>query len=184
MKSAFDINELVPHSGLMSLLDEVLDYNAESLSARVTIVEDSLLVEDRGVPAWVGIEYMAQAIAAYSGLMAKNAGQEVSVGFLLGTRKYTCNRAYFPVGARVKISVYEELRGDNGLGVFRCEITADGISNNMATDKTTDIEVNDIETKNIEVNDIQAKASLSVFQPQNLDDFLSRQKLSDQTSTN
>ncbi len=175
MKSSFDISEVVPHSGLMSLLDEVLDYNAESLSAEVTIVENSLFVEPHGVPAWVGIEYMAQAIAAYSGLMAKNAGQEVSVGFLLGTRKYTCNRAYFPVGARLKVSVYEELRGDNGLGVFRCEIIAEGLNSRVATDKS-----NDIEVKNIEVSDIQAKASLSVFQPQNLDDFLNRQILSHQ----
>lgn len=129
----------------MSLLDRVIDYEDDSLTAQVTIVKDSLFVEPSGVPAWVGIEYMAQAIAAYSGMMARSAGQKVSIGFLIGTRKYTCNQPYFPLGSTLKVSVHEELLGDNGLGVFRCKITADNI---------------------------EANASLSVFQPNNLDEFL------------
>lgn len=145
MKSAFNIQEVVPHSGIMSLLDEILDHGDQSLCAQVSIDEDSLFAEARGVPAWVGIEYMAQTIAAYSGVIAHSAGQPVSVGFLVGTRKYTCNQPFFPLGQTLKISVHEELRGDNGLGVFRCNITG---------------------------GTIDANASLSVFQPKNLDDFL------------
>lgn len=145
MNSAFDIREVVPHSGIMSLLDEVVGYDDQSLCAQVTINEDSLFVEAQGVPAWVGIEYMAQTIAAYSGVIARNAGQPVSVGFLVGTRKYTSNQAFFPLGQTLKVLVHEELRGDNGLGVFRCKITSE---------------------------DLEAVASLSVFQPNNLDEFL------------
>jgi len=145
VNSAFDIREVVPHSGIMSLLDDVVDHDDQSLCAQVTINKDSLFAEARGVPAWVGIEYMAQAIAAYSGVIARSAGQSVSVGFLVGTRKYIANQAFFPLGQTLKVSVHEELRGDNGLGVFRCKITSDTI---------------------------EASASLSVFQPKNLDEFL------------
>ena len=145
MNSAFDIREVVPHSGIMSLLDEVVAHDDQSLCAQVAINKDCLFAEARGVPAWVGIEYMAQTIAAYSGVIARSAGQSVSVGFLVGTRKYTCNQPFFPLGQTLKVSVHEELRGDNGLGVFRCKITSDTID---------------------------ANASLSVFQPKNLDEFL------------
>lgn len=145
MNSAFDIREVVPHSGIMSLLDKVVDHSDQSLCAQVTIGENSLFAEARGVPAWVGIEYMAQTIAAYSGVIARSAGQPVSVGFLVGTRKYTCNQPFFPLGQTLRVSVHEELRGDNGLGVFRCNITSDTID---------------------------ANASLSVFQPKNLANFL------------
>ena len=129
----------------MSLLDEVVEHDDQSLCAQVSITENSLFAEARGVPAWVGIEYMAQTIAAYSGVIARSAGQPVSVGFLVGTRKYTCNQAFFPLGQTLRVSAYEELRGDNGLGVFHCKITSDSVA---------------------------ASASLSVFQPSNLDEFL------------
>ena len=132
----------------MSLLDEVIEHGEQSLCAQVAITEESLFAEARGVPTWVGIEYMAQAIAAYSGVLARSAGLPVSVGFLVGTRKYTTNQGYFPLGSTLKISVHEELRGDNGLGVFRCDISGSGVV---------------------------ASASLSVFQPKNLDDFLNPQ---------
>ncbi len=149
MTAPGDITDLVPHSATMSLLDQVLDHDKDSLCAQVSITKDSLFAEPAGIPAWVGVEYMAQAIAAYSGMMARSAGQKVSVGFLVGTRKYTCNQPFFPLGSTLKVSVYEELLGDNGLGVFRCKITADNI---------------------------EANASLSVFQPNSLDEFLDQQR--------
>ena len=152
MKS-FSIAEVVPHSGTMSLLDEVIAYDSQSLSAAVVLSKESLFANSSGVPGWVGLEYMAQAIGAYSGTMARNAGKDVSVGFLVGTRKYICNRSFFPLGTTLKISIHEELQGDNGLGVFQCKITV--INSDIASNMN-----------------IEASANLSVFQPENLDDFL------------
>ena len=61
----------VPHRGGMSLLDDVVRCDDESIEARVRVPADGLFNGDDGVPAWVGIEYMAQAVAAWSG--ARNA---------------------------------------------------------------------------------------------------------------
>ena len=62
-----DIRQLVPHSGQMVLLDRALLVDADCLVAEVRIHEGSMLGGPDGVGAWVGIEYMAQAISAHAG---------------------------------------------------------------------------------------------------------------------
>ena len=124
----FPIDELVPHSGTMSLLDKVVEYGEDWLTAEVTISPDTLFLADDVVPAWVGVEYMAQTIAAFAGILAKTHQQDVKLGFLLGTRKYTSSVSSFPIGTRLLIRVEKELQSDDGLGVFNCSIDADNIS--------------------------------------------------------
>lgn len=150
MNKPQDIAEFIPHSGTMSLLDELVSYDHDSLVASVHLTEHSVFAEPQGVPAWVGIEYMAQAIAAYAGALAKEVGDPVSIGFLIGTRKYSSNQAYFPLGTTLRITVCKELQADNGLAAFSCNITAEGI---------------------------EATASLNVFQPNDVDEFLKNEKV-------
>lgn len=145
----YTVAELVPHSGTMSLLDEIVTFDDESLTARLTITANTLFVTDRGVPAWVGIEYMAQTVSAYAGTLSKKTGGNIKIGFLLGTRKYHCNQPFFPLGATLTIVVQEQLQGDNGLGVFNCQIHGDGI---------------------------EAYAALNVFQPNDVNEVLQHQK--------
>ena len=83
-----DIRSLVPHAGSMVLLDRVISVEENSLCAEVGIRSDSLFCNADGVGAWVGIEYMAQAIGAYAGYRARLRGEPVKIGFLLGTRRY------------------------------------------------------------------------------------------------
>lgn len=146
----YTIAQLVPHSGTMSLLDTAVHCDQHSLIAQVTIGPDTLFATDQGVPAWVGIEYMAQAVAAFAGVRAKEAGEDIRIGFLVGTRKYHCNVPFFPAGSTLTIEVAEELRGENGLGVFICRITSATNSANM----------------------IVAEANLNVFQPDDAEEFL------------
>ena len=61
-----DIRSLVPHAGPMVLLDRVISVDEDSLLAEVRIRSDSLFCNTDGVGAWVGIEYMAQAIGAWA----------------------------------------------------------------------------------------------------------------------
>ena len=62
-----DIRMLVPHDGQMVFLDRVLATGSDSLCAEVAIGPDSVFFDGAGVGSWVGIEYMAQAIAAHAG---------------------------------------------------------------------------------------------------------------------
>lgn len=121
-----DIAGLIPHTGSMVLLDRIIDFDEHSLSAELVVRDDGLLGNDKNVPAWAGIEYMAQAVAAYAGIMSKLAGEPVKLGFLLGTRRYTSNVASFDVGTVLTIQVKNIIQDDK-LGVFDCKIHGIGI---------------------------------------------------------
>jgi predicted hotdog family 3-hydroxylacyl-ACP dehydratase len=110
----------------MVLLDRIIECDDNSLSAELVVRDDGLLGNDKTVPAWVGIEYMAQAVAAYAGVMARRAGEPVKLGFLLGTRRYNSNVAEFKVGSTIKVRV-EKIIQDDRLGVFDCRIQGDGV---------------------------------------------------------
>ena len=144
------IDTLIPHAAPMVLLDRVLTADAESMCAEVTIGANTLFCGAQGVGAWVGVEYMAQAIAAHAGYAAQLRGDPVKIGFLLGARRYDCSRAWFTVGSVLHVHVKRTLQGDNGLGAFECHIDdAHQVDGAPA-----------------------AKAIITVFQPDNVADFL------------
>jgi predicted hotdog family 3-hydroxylacyl-ACP dehydratase len=115
------VTDLIPHSGSMVLLDRIINYDDQSLTAELVVRDDGLLGDDKSVPAWAGIEYMAQTIAAYAGMMAKQANEPIRLGFLLGTRRFSSNIAAFKIGSKLTIRVNKIIQ-DDGLGVFDCRI--------------------------------------------------------------
>ncbi|MCP2075813.1 UNVERIFIED_ORG: putative hotdog family 3-hydroxylacyl-ACP dehydratase [Pseudomonas lini] len=120
--------ELLPHAGDMILIDRILDFDDEQIHTLATVRPGGLFSrDDGGLPAWVGIELMAQSVAAFAGCHARRRGDAVELGFLLGTRKFECNVEYFPVGAELTIHGVRSLEDDNGMGVFECHIRAPGI---------------------------------------------------------
>lgn len=121
------ILDLVPHAGPMCLLDRVIAAEGERLSAEVVVPAEGLFSHDGGVGAWVGVEYMAQAVAAWAGWQARQLGQKPRIGLLLGTRRYRCSVARFAAGQRLRIDVERGYQADNGLGQFDCRIQADGV---------------------------------------------------------
>jgi predicted hotdog family 3-hydroxylacyl-ACP dehydratase len=141
-----DIRSLVPHAGSMVLLDRVLSVDEDSLLAEVRIRSDSLFCNTDGVGAWVGIEYMAQAIGAWAGYTAQLRGEPVKLGFVLGTRRYDCNRPIFILGSVLRVHVHCVFQDENGLGSFECSI--------------------DNEEGRVAI------ATVTVFQPPNIKDYL------------
>lgn len=120
------IHDLLPHKPPMVLLDHVLGWDEDALDAEIKIRPGiPFYREGSGVPAHVGIEYMAQACGAYVGLEAKLALQPVRLGFLLGTRHYRATTAYFGDGERLAVHVQEILR-ETEIGVFDCRISVNG----------------------------------------------------------
>ena len=116
------IGQLVPHEGTMSLLDRVLSVEGESLVAEVAVGPESLFCDGAGVGAWVGIEYMAQAIAAHAGYTAILRGEPVKIGYLLGTRRYHASVPLFAIGSVLQVHVQRAVQGENGLSAFDCRI--------------------------------------------------------------
>ena len=118
------VERLVPHRGGMLWIDRVLHCDADGVVAEATVHAHHLLADehDPGLPAWLGIEYMAQGIAAWAGGRALARGDAVKPGFLLGTRRYQCHRPWLAYGLRLRIECRCELMGDNGLGLFACRL--------------------------------------------------------------
>ena len=150
--SDYAIADVVPHAGSMSLLASIIDGGEEWLRARAVIPADSPFAEpgSDSIPSWVGIEYMAQTIAAWAGVQARQRGEPVKIGFLVGTRRYEPDGPALPLGSELEIHVQQQLAGDNGLGAFECRLTA-------AAD---------------DGRQWQARATLNVFQPDNVEAFL------------
>jgi predicted hotdog family 3-hydroxylacyl-ACP dehydratase len=116
------IEHFVPHRGAMSLLSRLVSVDAEHAVAEVDIAPASPFAQDQGVPAWVGIEYMAQTIAAWAGARARRAGGEPAIGFLLGSRRYRAELPMFAAGQTLRVHTRCELIGESGLGQFACRI--------------------------------------------------------------
>jgi predicted hotdog family 3-hydroxylacyl-ACP dehydratase len=117
-----DIRSLVPQKGPMMLLDRVISAGEEELCAEVRIRPGSLFCGEDGVGAWIGIEYMAQAIGAYAGYTARLRGEPVRIGLLLGTRRYVSSCHKFPTGSTLRVHVQRVLQNENGLASFECRI--------------------------------------------------------------
>jgi predicted hotdog family 3-hydroxylacyl-ACP dehydratase len=120
--------ELIPHAGDMILIEQILAFDEEQIHIRLTVRPGGLFNRpDGSLPAWVGIELMAQSVAAFAGCRARKRGEAVELGFLLGSRKFECNVESFPAGTQLTIHGLRSLEDDNGMGVFECHITAPGI---------------------------------------------------------
>jgi predicted hotdog family 3-hydroxylacyl-ACP dehydratase len=115
------VRELLPHDPPMVLLDRITSFDEATLTAEVDIGIDSMFCGDDGVPGWVGIEYMAQAVAAHAGYKGRLEGNEPLIGYLLGTRAYKCLLPRFPVGETLRVHV-ESLFVEMALGAFACRI--------------------------------------------------------------
>jgi predicted hotdog family 3-hydroxylacyl-ACP dehydratase len=119
------IAALLPHAPPMVLLDELLLYDETAAMAATTIRPASLFREVDGVPAHIGLEYMAQTCGAHAGALALQRGEEVKIGLLLGTRKYRAHVPYFRLGERLLIAVTAVYR-DAEIGAFDCRIEIAG----------------------------------------------------------
>lgn len=145
MSVEFDVEDLVPHSGTMSLLSRITAYGEDWLEAEIDIHSASLFAEPQGVPAWVGLEYLAQAIAAYAGLQERKKHSPPKIGFLLGTRRYEVSSPYFSTGLTLTVRVQREMVAENGLHVFQGRLTG---------------------------HQVEASANLNVYQPEDASAFM------------
>jgi len=124
--SGIPIGELLPHGPEMTVIDRLVEYGPQRSVATVLVTETSPFVVGYAVPAWVGIEYMAQTIAAHAGFEARLRGEKPTIGFLLGTRAYASDVGEFALGSTLTISV-EPVVMEARLAAFQCSIATDRV---------------------------------------------------------
>jgi len=117
------IHDLIPHRVPMLLIDSFVHVDDQSSSARVQITENSsFYTSGKGVPSWIGVEYMGQTAAMIAGYQLEQETVKPHVGLLLGTRKFNAEQSWFTLGSQLRVSCKQiAMVGDN-LATFACEI--------------------------------------------------------------
>lgn len=141
------IEELLVQRYEMLLLDSLYDFGPDHVEVGATVTVAHPLVDDsRGMPAWVGIELMAQAVCVFSGLELRAQGLPPRIGLLLGARAYEARVPFFATGAQLRVRAVLALRDASGLGVFDCTIS--------------------------EREELLARGQVKGYMPENIDEFL------------
>ena len=142
---------VVPHTGRLSLLRNVVAHSPSETLCDVLIEPQSLFIRDSGVRSWVALEYMAQAVAAHAGMVARCAGEKPKIGFLLGARRMEMKTSTFSQGVLLHIRV-KHLWGEGDLFSFHCGVSRAG------------------------QEEILVSAEINVFRPPNVEDFFQEEK--------
>ena len=153
------IEHLIPHKRGMIWLERVQDCSDDSLTAIAQVnaanplyngaIQNISATQNNSaancVPAWVGIEWMAQAVSAFAGIHRLSEGKSILLGFLLGTRSYRSFCGGYALGDEAVIKVTRTYV-ENNLAAFVCTVTV--------------------------ANDCKAEATITVFQPEDYHAYL------------
>jgi predicted hotdog family 3-hydroxylacyl-ACP dehydratase len=112
------------HEPPMALLDRVVEVGPDSAVCSCIVNEENpFYCSSRGVPSWVGIEFMAQCIAVSAGARAVLANKPLPVGLLLGTMAFHSRINRFESAAIYLAHCSNLVKDDQGLGSFDCRIS-------------------------------------------------------------
>jgi len=121
------IEALLPHRGTMLLLDRVIASDEQSIEAERTVPAGAWYSDEHGaMPAWIAIELMAQAIAAFANLHACARGEPPKRGLLLGSKQYRARAARIAAGERLRVTAQLSYRDDSGFAAYDCAIAGAG----------------------------------------------------------
>lgn len=157
MSRRYQPAELLAHRAPMLLLDEILEYDAQSLNAIVEVRPGKAFCDESGAPGWVGLEWMAQTAGAWFGAHQLDNGEQVNIGFLLGTRHYR-GPEHFPLGrihAHAQVVLFDPA---SGIAAMDCLLRSSASNINQRVDET-----------------ILASARVKLYQPQNTAKILDQQ---------
>jgi predicted hotdog family 3-hydroxylacyl-ACP dehydratase len=122
-----EIRTLIPHSGLMCLLDEVIQWDDRSITCVTNTHRDSAnpLRRDGRLSVVHAFEYGAQAAAIHGGLRARSVGATAPPGYLAALRDARLHVVFLD-DIRSPLQVYaNRLFGDGANTVYECRVLAD-----------------------------------------------------------
>ncbi len=121
-----EIRTLIPHSGLMCLLDSVTEWDDRSITSISNTHRDPAnpLRRDGRLSALHAFEYAAQAVAVHGGLRARSAGMTAPPGYLAALRDARLRVICLDdVASPLQICAHR-LFGDAANAVYECRVSA------------------------------------------------------------
>src|SRR6266513_2992360 len=122
-----EIRTLIPHSGLMCLLDEVAQWDDQSITCITNTHRDRAnpLRRDGQLSALHAFEYGAQAAAVHGGLRARSAGATAPPGYLAALRDARLHAMRLDdIDSPLQIGA-SRLFGDGINTIYECRVSAD-----------------------------------------------------------
>lgn len=118
---SLNVERFIPHRKPMALIDEIIEINQDLVHAKTIITKGNIFYDAQinGIYAWVGIEFMAQTMAAFAS--SQNPHQEPQIGYLISVRNFSSTVPYFALGETLDIMAHKEFLQQD-IGVFQCEI--------------------------------------------------------------
>jgi len=144
----YPVARLLPQAAPMILIDEILGWNEDRVVTGLTVRRGGVFVEERGAPAHVALEWMAQSCGALVGIRALEAQQPVQIGFILGTRDFVATVPWFPLDDRLTVTAICAYN-DGEMAQFDCSLARE--------------------------SEVCATARLTLFQPRDLAALLASQ---------
>ena len=114
---------LIPHRGRMRLIEWVKRPTQNGLQAETTVKEGWPLTKEGTVSSLLGVELIAQAIAALS-TWHRGEGAAPRVGLLVGIKEAEFSRVRIPIGVRLRIQV-EKLYQVGNYAVFQGHVSTE-----------------------------------------------------------
>lgn len=95
----------------MRLIDDIVTAGDDRVSVSARVTRDNVFFNagEGGVPAWVGIEYMAQAAAVWVGRHCERLGRSIQPAFLISSRQFTASSPVFAEGEQLEVEVRADL---------------------------------------------------------------------------
>ena len=122
-----EIRKLIPHSGLMCLLDEVTQWDDGSITCVTNTHRDSAnpLRRDGRLFAVHAFEYGAQAAAVHGGLRAGSVGATAPPGYLAALRDARLHVVFLDdIRSPLQVCA-NRLFGEGANTVYECRVLAD-----------------------------------------------------------
>ncbi len=122
-----EIRTLIPHSGLMCLLDEITQWDDESITCVTNTHRDSAnpLRRDGRLSVVHAFEYGAQAAAVHGGLRARSVGATAPPGYLAALRDARLHVVFLDdIRSPLQVCA-NRLFGDGANTVYECRVLAD-----------------------------------------------------------
>ena len=116
------IQELIPHSGVMVLVDDIVEKKDDFISVKTLIKYDNPFLQDGKFPTFNTLEIMAQSLVVYRGLNDNSSNNKL--GFLLGSRKFKIYKPYLSIKDELitKTHISEDF---DGMGVYESSVYVD-----------------------------------------------------------
>jgi predicted hotdog family 3-hydroxylacyl-ACP dehydratase len=123
-----EIRRLIPHSGLMCLLDRVIEWDDQSIVCLSNTHRETAnpLRRQGQLSAVHAFEYGAQAAAVHGGLRARAAGTMAPPGYLAALRDAHLHVARLDYAPSPLLVYARRLFGDSANTIYECRILADG----------------------------------------------------------